>query len=430
MRPIKLTMSAFGSYSGMETIDFTKIQGGLFLVTGDTGAGKTTIFDAVTYALYDRTSGGRRDGNMMRSQYADDEAETFVEYTIRRNPEYMRAGKRKNADGKIRLVKETSKVSLIMPDGKEFQGKKREVDQKIEQIIGLDAGQFTQIAMIAQGDFLRLLHAESKERKKIFSKIFQTQIYRDVQEQLKEQGKALYIQLKENEADIRREMERVDADGSKVQKVWEDLISQEMPSAEAVTETLGRILKEGKEAYETMEAEETALRKEDARRIKEEIVTLNEWMEEHSKRENRLKEDAEQAESEMDRIEPKLREQIVRLREILPRYAKVRKLKAEYEKQTVQMTRCIDQCKAASEDYEEKYRIFFGEQAGILAQELKEGSPCPVCGSVHHPHKAKISEGGVDEKTVEEAKKIRDEAERKRAAAQEKYQEVRAQFET
>ena len=138
----------------------------------------------------------------------------------------MRAGKRKNADGKIRLVKETSKVSLIMPDGKEFQGKKREVDQKIEQIIGLDAGQFTQIAMIAQGDFLRLLHAESKERKKIFSKIFQTQIYRDVQEQLKEQGKALYIQLKENEADIRREMERVDADGSKVQKVWEDLISQ------------------------------------------------------------------------------------------------------------------------------------------------------------------------------------------------------------
>ena len=73
MRPVKLTMSAFGSYSGVETIDFTKVQGGLFLITGDTGAGKTTIFDAVTYALYDRTSGGRRDGSMMRSQYADDE---------------------------------------------------------------------------------------------------------------------------------------------------------------------------------------------------------------------------------------------------------------------------------------------------------------------------------------------------------------------
>lgn len=112
--------------------------------------------------------------------------------------------------------------------------------------------------------------------------------------------------------------------------------------------------------------------KEDARRIKEEIVTLNEWMEEHSKRENRLKEDAEQAESEMDRIEPKLREQIVRLREILPRYAKVRKLKAEYEKQTVQMTRCIDQCKAASEDYEENTESFSANRRGFLHKNLRK----------------------------------------------------------
>ena len=280
MRPVKLTMSAFGSYSGVETIDFTKVQGGLFLITGDTGAGKTTIFDAVTYALYDRTSGGRRDGSMMRSQYADDETETFVEYTfvyrgdqytIRRNPEYMRAGKRKNADGKIRLVKETSKVSLLMPDGREFRGKKREIDQKIEQIIGLDAGQFTQIAMIAQGDFLRLLHAESKERKKIFSKIFQTQIYRDVQEELKEQGKTLYISLKENETDIRREMERIDAGQSDGQKMWEELLSQEMPPAESVLGALGQILKEENEGYEKLEAEETMLQKESEQLLKDTI---------------------------------------------------------------------------------------------------------------------------------------------------------------
>ena len=219
MRPVRLTMSAFGSYSGTEVIDFTKVQGGLFLITGDTGAGKTTIFDAITYALYDRTSGGARDGNMMRSQYASEDTDTYVEYVfsyrgkeyaIRRNPEYMRVGKRKNADGTVRLVKETAKVSLLLPDGKEFQGKKREIDQKIEEIIGLDAGQFTQIAMIAQGDFLKLLHAGSRERKKIFSRIFQTQIYWRMQEELKEQGKALYVSLKENEADIRREMERVD----------------------------------------------------------------------------------------------------------------------------------------------------------------------------------------------------------------------------
>ena len=141
-------------------------------------------------------------------------------------------------------------------------GEKREVDQKIEQIIGLDAGQFTQIAMIAQGDFLRLLHAESKERKKIFSKIFQTQIYRDVQEQLKEQGKALYIQLKENEPIFGVRWSASMQTESKGAKGVGRFDFPGNALAEAVTETLGRILKEGKEAYETMEAEETALRKE------------------------------------------------------------------------------------------------------------------------------------------------------------------------
>ena len=230
MRPVRLTMSAFGSYAGVQEIDFTKIHSGLFLITGDTGAGKTTIFDAIMYALYDRTSGGRRDGNMMRSQYASEDTDTYVEYvfsyrgqeyTVRRNPEYLRVGKRRKADGSLRYVKETAKVSLLLPDGREYQGKKRETDQKIQEIIGLDAGQFTQIAMIAQGDFLKLLHAESKERKKIFSQIFQTQIYWRIQEALKEKGKDLYIALKESESDIRREMERVEPENTEQQDLAE-----------------------------------------------------------------------------------------------------------------------------------------------------------------------------------------------------------------
>ncbi len=255
MKPIKLTMSAFGSYRGVERIDFTGIQNGCFLITGDTGAGKTTIFDAVTYALYGRTSGGKRDGNMMRSQYADSETDTYVEfqflyrdqeYTVRRNPEYLRPSKRKNADGTIKFVKETAKISLILPDGSEFQGKKKEIDLKIEEIIGLDVNQFTQIAMIAQGDFLKLLHAESKERKQIFSKIFHTRIFWKIQDTLKEQAKGLYIQLEKNSMDCRREMERVQiAQDDEKNDVWKQLLSLQLPPQKEVLDCVETICQSG-----------------------------------------------------------------------------------------------------------------------------------------------------------------------------------------
>lgn len=273
MKPMKLTMSAFGSYAGQETIDFNKIKSGLFLITGDTGAGKTTVFDAITYALYDKTSGGRRDGNMMRSQYAEDDAETYVEYEfsyrdevyrIRRNPEYFRVGKRKKADGTRGLVKESAKVSLLLPDGTEFRGKKREVDQKIEEIIGLDVNQFTQIAMIAQGDFLKLLHAESKERKKIFSQIFQTRSYWRVQEQLKEETKQLYVRLEDNRKDCLREMQRVEVpelEGetkAALQRHWAILGEMEFPPLNEVLDCLKEMIDVGKaweKASETQVAE-------------------------------------------------------------------------------------------------------------------------------------------------------------------------------
>ncbi len=148
MKPLQLTVSAFGSYAEETIFDFERMDHGLFLITGDTGAGKTTVFDAVTYALYDQTSGGKRDGNMMRSQYASEETDTYVEYTfsyreevytVRRNPEYMRLGKRKYADGSPRYVKESPKVELVLPDGSVYRGKKRETDQKIVEIMGMDA---------------------------------------------------------------------------------------------------------------------------------------------------------------------------------------------------------------------------------------------------------------------------------------------------
>ena len=195
MRPITLTMSAFGSYAGVEKIDFEKAGQGVFLITGDTGAGKTTIFDAVMYALYEQTSGGRRDGNMMRSQYADLNTKTYVDlefeykdeiYRIIRSPEYERESKRKDKNGNVKKVVEKAGVTLYLPDGTEFMGKKQETNRKIVEIIGLDASQFTQIVMIAQGEFLKLLLARSDERKVIFSKLFDTQIFSQIQKKLKE----------------------------------------------------------------------------------------------------------------------------------------------------------------------------------------------------------------------------------------------------
>ena len=127
MKPIKLVMSAFGSYAEQE-------------ITGDTGTGKTTVFDAITYALYDQTSGGKREGDMMRSQYANPDTPTFVEftflyhgklYTVHRNPNYKRMRKRKNKDGTNTLTTEAASVTLIMPNGQEFIGKIREVNEKI-----------------------------------------------------------------------------------------------------------------------------------------------------------------------------------------------------------------------------------------------------------------------------------------------------------
>ena len=273
MKPLKLTLSAFGSYGGTEVVDFEAIGSGIFLVTGDTGAGKTTLFDAITFCLFDETSGGKRDGEMMRSQYASDETSTYVEltflagkdrYTVRRNPAYQRKSRRKNKDGVYALTREGAGVELTLPDGSIFKGKIPETNKKIAEIVGLDASQFLQIAMIAQGDFLRLLLAPSKERKEIFGKIFNTRIYGRIQAKLREAAGNLEEELSENRKDCLREFAALSA-------LPESTEAEELQKLTENEERWGETAQVTIEAVQQDFSEKLALLKEQKKTVQDEI---------------------------------------------------------------------------------------------------------------------------------------------------------------
>ena len=212
MRPLKLTMSAFGPYAGLMELDFDTLgTGGLYLITGDTGAGKTTIFDAISFALFGEASGGNREPGMLRSKYADPSTPTEVtlmfryagkEYSITRNPEYMRP-KAKGKDKGEAMTRQTAGATLTYPDGL-LVTKPKEVNAAIRDILGLDREQFAQVAMIAQGDFLKLLLADTKERQKIFRNIFHTNLYVELQDRLSKQANKVKYQWEEVHSSIRQ----------------------------------------------------------------------------------------------------------------------------------------------------------------------------------------------------------------------------------
>lgn len=197
MKPIQLTMQAFGSYGKKTVIDFTKPDQNLFLITGDTGAGKSTIFDAIVFALYGEASSvvNKKNGTELQSQFSENSVEPFVElvfseregsedvhYTVRRVPKHIRPLKRGTG-----FKEESGSVSLIMPDGMEYPSK--ETDKKLEKIVGLTKGQFMQVAMIAQGEFMALLRAKSDEKKVIFRRLFNTELYQDIVDELAKRRK-------------------------------------------------------------------------------------------------------------------------------------------------------------------------------------------------------------------------------------------------
>ena len=231
MRPINLTMSAFGPYADIENIPFSELgSSGLYLITGDTGSGKTTIFDAITFALYGEASGSMRSSSMMRSTYADNGKDTFVEltfeckgkqYRIKRNPKYERAKKKGTgttpipARAELSLIEDNNCISLASG--------MNEVTAKIVSIIGIDCNQFKQIAMIAQGDFRELLKSDSKSlknREEIFRKIFKTELYMRITEKLDEKLKEKSNELEFEKKQIINLTDRIEAD-SKSQYISE-----------------------------------------------------------------------------------------------------------------------------------------------------------------------------------------------------------------
>lgn len=216
MRPLKLKLSAFGPYKGVTEIDMEKLgERGLYLITGDTGAGKTTIFDAITFALFGEASGENRTAGMLRSKYAEPETPTEVEmcfryrgqdYTVKRNPEYERPAKR---GGGTTIQK--ADAELWLPDGAVLT-KPREVDRKILEILGVNHQQFSQIAMIAQGDFLKLLLADTKERQEIFRKLFETEYYKALQMQILSDAKRLFVEKEDARKAIEHYVQSTTAD--------------------------------------------------------------------------------------------------------------------------------------------------------------------------------------------------------------------------
>ncbi len=464
MRPLYLKLSAFGSYAGEETIDFSRMEKGIFLVTGDTGSGKTTIFDGIVYALYDRTSGGVRDGNMMRSAYADLRTPTFVElrfscrgeiFRVVRNPDYERVSLRKDKNGNIKKTQEKSKAELFLPDGSLFRGNKKEVNQKIQEIVGMDARQFMQMAMIAQGDFLKLLLAKSEERKEIFSRLFDTRIFGRLEEELKNREKEEYAALKEVEHACQEQMGRILY--PKEQAGSESLVQlREQMDVNGALSCLETFIGTDGKQNEILEKEHEGILKmlassgrkkelsEELLTIKKQLAVQEEWLRSNLPREAVLRKEEEQAakrekeaaetyerclrtQEEKRRVYEEMQENIKERLSGLEALALVwEQLDAQAEKQkklAVSWEEANQEYRRSRSGYEEMYEAFLREQAGILARDLKEGIPCPVCGSTKHPALAEPALLAPSQSQLNEARKKTAQQEKKREQAGKAFQE-------
>ena len=274
MKPLKLVMSAFGPYSGYTELDLCILGGqGLFLITGDTGAGKTTIFDAIAFALFGEASGSTRTVDTLRSDFADPDTKTFVElifshrekqYQITRNPRYERP--KKTGTG---FTTENADATLVLPGGDVVSGF-REVNGKIVDLLGITSKQFKQIAMIAQGEFLQLLLAESKDRAEIFRRVFNTELYQISQKILKEREKAARQKCEESQRSILQYMGGIKCPEDEKYRELADLTkSENIHLTGAIVDLLQRLITEDKDLFRSIRGQSAQLDKTIAALISE-----------------------------------------------------------------------------------------------------------------------------------------------------------------
>lgn len=524
MRPLRLTISGFGPYAGTQELDFSRLgTGGLYLITGDTGSGKTTIFDAITYALFGEASGDSRDASMLRSKYAAPDAPTYVEltfdyggksYQVKRSPEYTRAKTRGTGN-----TKQAATAELIYPDGNVVT-KLKEVNTAIRDIIGLTRAQFSQIAMISQGDFRKLLQAGTEERQKIFRDIFRTKFYDLLQSKLKENVLAVGREKDEISRSIGQYMHSVTCKEDSVyspdvekaragqlpmaefQKVLEaileedtgaekkldsdldavekelDAVKEQLTKAEAYqkekTELFGKQeqeralstqLQEAKGAKDaakdtepqqreltnrlaqwelllpkyddlnTLEAKLTTAKKDlaDAMRKRETAqalqaqlnVEIQSLKEEHSQ--------LSSAEAQKERFSNQLSNASDRKEKFTKLLSEIKDFNAEQEKLN-ELQQAFQAALATSsrllQIYNDKNTAFLREQAGMMASNLEEGKPCPVCGSIHHPVLAALSQDAPSEADVKHAKKKYEDADKETQLASQKASKQNGTVET
>ena len=511
MRPLQLTLSAFGPYAAQTTLDLEKLgKGGLYLITGDTGAGKTTLFDAITYALYDHSSSGIREGSMLRCKYADDKTPTFVElefevhgvrYTVRRNPEYQRPKAR--GEG---MTTEKADATLTYPDDRPPVTKAKDVTAAVQEIIGLDYNQFSQIVLIAQGQFTKLLNASTEERSRIFRKLFRTQRYAQLQERLQSEASALNQQRTAQNAKLDSllgglQFSPEDPDAEALRA----LCAQTVPeTALALLDTLtarqAAALEEAGTALQATEAQLDTVQQQlgaaaQAQRLAQQLAARQAELAAAKPALDAARAEADrhagdaaqldaltaqvtQAQSALaayDALDTLCRQQTeardaarlaaaqahkrrtqldslnaaltaaeaelaaladadTRLLALQNRSAQLTQRGEALAKLEQRLADCQRQAKTAHKA-QESYRAaaaaqdeartrqntleraFLDAQAGLLAESLTEGAPCPVCGSTHHPARALLPHTAPTQAQVEAARQAAAEADRQAQSA-------------